>query len=59
MPEVCGIAIDVPESTARSLSLPRNADVIVSPGAETFGLTAGPRTPREVNELGLSTIDCS
>src|SRR4051794_37741552 len=56
MPAVCGAAIDVPESTVRPLPLPRKAEVIVSPGAATSGLSAGPRVPREVNELGGSTI---
>ena len=59
MPDVCGAAIEVPDITARSLPLPLATDAIVSPGAVRSGLTAGPRTPRELNVLGASTMDWS
>src|SRR5690606_31837031 len=53
MPAACGEAIDVPDITVAADPPPISAEAIVSPGAARSGLTAGARTPREVNELGV------
>src|SRR5215467_111924 len=54
MPEVCGAAIDVPDSTANVLPVPMPAEAMLTPGAVTSGLSqlSPVRGPPEVNDAG-------
>src|SRR5262252_7392912 len=54
MPEVCGAAIDVPESTANVFPVPMPAEAMLTPGAVTSGLSqlSPVRGPPEVNDAG-------
>src|SRR5262249_21143920 len=54
MPAVCGDAIDVPEITAKPLPVPMPAEITLTPGAVTSGLSqlSPVRAPPDVNDAG-------